>query len=248
MNKEEKCVWKVALRLNLLTKDDPNDCIAEVVPPGATKHNIDIAREILKRGSEFRLETITSILDQRDAAVLDAIEHGYSFADNLVQALPRVTGVWKSPDAGFDAAVHKRTVDLVPTQALRDALEKVSVVSSGLKTASAHIGLVSDTATGKSDGTITAGDDISIEGEKIKIQDEADENQGVFIVDCEGKEHRVSRRLSVNKPSHVIARVPASVPAGECKVLIKTKYAGSSSVLKEARTLEYRNRCVIVAE
>ena len=132
MNKEEKCVWKVALRLNLLTKDDPNDCIAEVVPPGATKHNIDIAREILKRGSEFRLETITSILDQRDAAVLDAIEHGYSFADNLVQALPRVTGVWKSLDAGFDAAVHKRTVDLVPTQALRDALEKVSVVSSGL--------------------------------------------------------------------------------------------------------------------
>lgn len=131
--------WDVYLRPNVLTKDDENDCIA------------DMANRI-------------------------------------------VAGVWANAGSPFDPAVHKRTVDLVPTAAFRDAL------------------------------TI-------IDGSRIKV-DETDEAQGVFIVDSAGAEHKVTRRLSVNKPSQLIARVPADVPEGALKEIREVTYSGRCTAVK----------------
>lgn len=117
----------------------------------------------------------------------------------------------------------------------------------GTKTSGAEIALVTDAATGKTDGTISAGDDIVLDGEKIKIADEADEAQGVFFVDSEGKEHRVNRRLTVNKPTQVIARVPSDV-SGEVKIVVRTKFTGSATLLKSVREIEYSVLCKVVNE
>jgi hypothetical protein len=54
--------WKIWLRPNLLTKDVENDYIAEISTVGNTLRNEDIARQIIKRRSELRYETILSIL------------------------------------------------------------------------------------------------------------------------------------------------------------------------------------------
>ena len=85
-----------------------------------------------------------------------------------------------------------------------------------------------------------------IDGEKIKITDETDQNQGVFIVDATGTEHRVTRRLTVNKPSQIIARVPSSVPAGAVTVKIKTNYSGNKAPLSAIREISYGYECTAV--
>ena len=77
---------------------------------------------------------------------------------------------------------------------------------------------------------------------KIKITDETDQNQGVFIVDATGTEHRVTRRLTVNKPSQIIARVPSTVPAGAVTVKIKTNYSGGAN-LASIREITYNYAC-----
>ena len=92
---------------------------------------------------------------------------------------------------------------------------------------------------GKKDGTIPIGDDVIIEGEKIKIQDEKDEEQGVFFADVSGTEHRVSRKLTVNKPAQLIARVPADLAEGSVTLIVRTKYTGSATTLKSVRELRY---------
>ena len=61
--------WKVWLRPNLLTQDVGNDYIAEVSTIGNTLHNEQIAQRIVQGRSELRLETIVSILAQRDEIV-----------------------------------------------------------------------------------------------------------------------------------------------------------------------------------
>ena len=43
--------WKVWLRPNLLTKDDDNDYVAEVLTQKDTLHNENIANAISKEGS-----------------------------------------------------------------------------------------------------------------------------------------------------------------------------------------------------
>jgi hypothetical protein len=238
--------WQVYLRPNTLTKDNDKDCIADVHLNGATLTNEDVAERIVSERSEYRKDTIINILNLRDNAVKAFIQECSSFRDGLVHITPRVSGVWENEASNFDPAVHKRTVDLVPTADLRNTLDAISVKVMGTSSSSVRISAITDSATGLKDGTITIGDDIIIDGEKIKISDEADQNQGVFIVDSTGAEHRVTRRLTVNKPSQIIARVPSSVPAGAVTIKIKTNYSGSKNVLAAIREITYDYQCTAV--
>ena len=239
---KKKSIWEVYLRPNTLTKDNDRDCIADVHAHAATQRNEDIAEIITKERSEFRKETIMSILNMRDKAVKDLIEQGLSFMDGLVQISPRVSGVWETENSAYDEKVHKRTVDLIPTADLRTALEAIGVKVLGAKEESARITEVTDTATGLKDGTLTIGDDIIIEGDKLRV-DETDAAQGVFFKAANGTEHKTSRRLSVNKPGQIIARVPKEVPEGKVEVIVRTKYSGSSAPLKTVREIAFKLPC-----
>ena len=99
----------------------------------------------------------------------------------------RLFHVWETEGAEYDEKIHKRTVDIVPTADLRDVLDAISVKVLGAKEASARITGITDTATGLKDGTITIGDDIIIEGDKLKV-DEKDTAQGVFFKAANGAE------------------------------------------------------------
>ena len=239
---KKKSVWEVYLRPNTLTKDNDRDCIADVHAHTATQRNEDIAEIITKERSEFRKETIMSILNMRDKAVKELIEQGVSFMDGLVQISPRVSGVWETENSAYDEKVHKRTVDLIPTADLRTALDEIGVKVLGAKEETARITEITDTATGLKDGTLTIGDDIIIEGEKIKV-DEKDAAQGVFFKAADGTEYKTERRLSVNKPSQIIARVPKEVPAGAVTVIVRTKLTGSNKTLKEVREMIFKLPC-----
>ena len=243
---KKKSVWEVYLRPNTLTKDNDRDCIADVHAHAATQRNEDIAEIITKERSEFRKETIMSILNMRDKAVKDLIEQGLSFMDGLVQISPRISGVWETENSSYDEKVHKRTVDLIPTADLRTTLDEIGVKVLGAKEESARITEITDTATGLKDGTLTIGDDIIIEGDKLKI-DEPDAEQGVFFKSANGTEYKTNRRLSVNKPSQIIARVPKEVPEGKVTVIVRTKYTGGAIKLKEVREITFKLSCTAKA-
>ncbi|MDR1679261.1 MAG: DUF4469 domain-containing protein [Prevotellaceae bacterium] len=236
--------WKVWLKLNLLTKDVDNDYIAEVSTTGSTKHNEDIAREIGEEGSEIKYDTLLSILNRRDRIVRRMLQKGNSVMDGCLHIMPRVQGVWLGAGAQFDAAVHKITVDVVPSKDLREALTQVGVEVLGVKGSGAFIGLVTDAATGLTDGSITAGDDILIEGDKLKIIPEGESELGVFFIDTAGKSIAVTHRLTENKPKKLIARVPA-LPAGEYTLRIITRFAAGANILKEPRIINYHKTLVI---
>ena len=243
----DKNMWEMYLRQNYISQKDTREFVGEVKSKGVTLHNEDIADIIVAKGSELRKETIVSVLNQRDTEVSEWLCSGGSFADGIVQMSPRVSGVWESAKDTFDATRHKKTLDLVLTSAFKSALEKVQVLVLGEKNAVASIARITDTATGKTDGTVTIGDDILIEGEKIKVLDVDDEEQGVFVVDSSGAEHRVSRRLSVNKPTQVMARVPSDVSAGKVKIVVKTRYSGNKeTALKTLRVITYSVECSAV--
>ena len=139
--------------------------------------------------------------------------------------------------------MHKRTVDLIPTADLRNALDEIGVKVLGAKESSARITEITDTATGLKDGTLTIGDDIIIEGDKLKV-DEKDSAQGVYFVRADGAMVKTTRRLSINKPSQIIARVPKNLPAGPITVVVRTKFTtGGGKALKEIREITYNYPC-----
>ena len=239
-----KYFWKVWLRLNLLTKDIDNDYLAAVSATGKTLRNPDIARILKDAGSELSYETILYILDQSDRIVREQLQRGYSVLTGVCQLSPKVTGNWIGANAKFNPAAHKITLDIVPCAEMRAALKDVGVEVLGVKDGGAFIGLVTDTATGLADGTITAGDDIRIDGDKLKIAPDGEEGLGVFFVNADGEAIPVTRRLTQNDPKRIIARVP-ELPAGQYILRVVTRYTTATTLLKEPRIIDYDRLLVI---
>jgi hypothetical protein len=234
----KKSIWKVWLRLNLLTKDVKNDYVAEVSTTGKTLRNEDIAQIIKDEGSELQYETLLDILNHSDRLRRDRIQQGYSVQTGVCHITPRVAGNWLGSSEPFDPRKHKITCDLTAPAELRKALEEVGVEVLGVKESGARIGLVTDVTTGKIDGTLTPDGDLIIEGEKIRIDPVGGEGLGVFFVDANGGETPVTHPLTQNDPKKVVCRVPA-LGAGSYTLKIVTRFSQSTTLLKQPRTIMY---------
>ena len=102
------------------------------------------------------------------------------------------------------------TLDITLSSEMREALSHVGIEVLTVKDSGANIGLVINTVTGFSNDTITPGDDIRIEGEKIRVSGEA-AGVGVFFIASDGTEHPVTRRLTTNDPKCLLAHVPSDL-------------------------------------
>jgi hypothetical protein len=238
MSKDKKFFWKVWLRVNYLTKDVKTDYVAEIDANGRTLYNEDIAKLIKEEGSELTLETLIDIINRADKVRIQAILDGRRVRTLLVHISPRVSGVWGSATAHYDPEKHRLICDVTLTADMHAALEEVGIIVLGVKESSAIIGMVTDSATGLTDGSITPGDDIVIEGNKIKITPNNVDTIGVFFIDSEGTAHKVTRRFTQNTPKCVIARVPAGLTAGEYTLKIVTKFSGAAD-LRDPRAIVY---------
>ena len=232
--------WKVWLRLNLLTKDVDNDYTAEVSTMKNTLRNEDIARRIVVEGSEIKYDTMLSIIKQHDRIISEAVLQGYSVLTDNCQFTPRVSGSWITAKDQFDPARHNVKLDITLSAKMREALAKVGLEILGVKDSGASINKVTDGATGFIDGTITAGDVITIEGDKLRVAGEG-EAIGVFFVDSTGANPvKVADRIRRNDPKCVEVKVPDSLTKGAQYTLrIVTSFSSGTTLLKEPRTIEY---------
>ena len=233
--------WKIWLRLNLLTKDVDNDYTAEVSTMKNTFRNEDIARAIVVEGSEIKFDTMLSIINQHDRIIREKVQQGYSVLTETCQFTPRVSGSWITAKDQFDPARHKITLDITLSSQMREALTKVGVEVLGVKDSGAGINRVTDGATGAVDSTITIGDTIDIEGDKVRIAGDA-EGVGVFFIDASGAVTQATGRLRRNDPKFVQIQVPATLSKGTQYTLrIVTQYTTGTGLLKEPRTIEFEH-------
>ena len=236
--------WKIWLRPNM-TADNDNEYTASVNQSGKkVLRTRDIAKMIKDSGSELEQETLLKVLEQNDQIVCKQIQQGFSVLTGFCQLTPKVKGTF-APRAKFDPEVHRLSVDIVSSAELRGMLKEVEVSILGVKDSGTFIGSVTDTATGATDGTVTAGDDILIEGDKIKIDPLGDNGLGIFFVNVDGEATPVTRRLTQNDPQRIIARVPADLPSGQYTLRILTKYTTASILLMEPRVIEYDKLLIV---
>ena len=234
--------WKILLRPNGLSKDVENDYIAEVSTASRNAlRNENLARLIVESRSELHYDTILSILRQRDGLVRKSLLQGVSIQDDNIYLKPRVLGVWQGYNPVYDPKEHKITVDASPTSLLRKLLNKeVRLQLLGSKTdGGARIGLVTDMATGRTDGHISSGGDILIQGLKIKIAP-MEPPQGVFFVASDGQVIPLDIPPVENLPKSIICRVPSQVRGGLYTLQVCTRYSNTNGKLLAApRTLVY---------
>lgn len=126
------------------------------------------------------------------------------------------------------------TVKFTATQTLKDAVQNVEIASSEYVAPSGVITTVTDVATGKTDGTLTANGSVLLEGSSLKV---GGDDSGIWFVpvDETGKLSsdettwiKGESALIYNLPSKLLFAIPQSLTSGKYKIVVRTRYAGKS--------------------
>jgi hypothetical protein len=234
--------WKVLLRPNTLTKDVDDDYIAVVSTIGHTNRREDIVREIVAEGTEFKYETVLDILTRADRIICRHVREGHSVLTGVAHITPRVLGNWIGEHATYNKAEHRITVDMNPGAELREALKDIGVEVIGMSDANAFIRMVTDSANGKHN-VLTPGFDCIIDGSKVKILPEVDEETGVYLTSATGE--IIKLKVTQNMPKALRAHVPADLPDSKYTLAVATRYTGSGNPLNQVRTIEYAHELTL---
>lgn len=221
---------------NALTEKE-GDCVARPRING-TLYNADIARRIVEKRTEFRVETIETILKMADEEKSIGIASGMSVVDGVGQYIPQIKGAFDTSTSKFDPLKHSLFVAYTSGKVLRKRLLETEVIVNGSAIVGPVIGGLTDSSTGKNDATFTPGMPIVVDGSNIKIVGSNAANGFYFIPAAEGSTPVKATVIVHNNPSQLTVMVPATLPEGDYYISITTQYGRSANV-KEPRSYKY---------
>jgi hypothetical protein len=199
--------------------------------------------------SGIHAETMLAGFDVIESYIYEGLLSGRHYKGRYITLIPRVRGVILAGQS-LNEVEHKLGFNILFSEKLREMLKSVKLVLKGHKEFEdfAKILSVEDVETGRRDGFVTAGDDIYITGEKIKVVGKEEEGGlqeagiGVFFVPLDGGAILPAKRINRNEPTWVSVRTPANLSVGtEYRLRIVTRFT-HGSVLVNRRTVEFRTK------
>ena len=237
MANEEKMTLYVDLYDNTLTPQE-GDFTGRIRITG-TLHNSHIAARFVKDRTEYRQETIETILNICDQIKREAIAEGKSVNDGIGQYMATVQGNFIGANAPFDASKHSINVSFAAGKELRELLKNVNVLTHGVATTGPVVNSVTDSTTGVINGTLTSGGPAIIDGKDIKLLGD-DPTVGItFTADEVGATPLKVNMIVHNNPSQLTIILP-TLDAGKSYWMdLTTQYSGSNKSLKHPRTYRF---------
>lgn len=170
---------------------------------------------------------------------MDAICQGNSYVSDMMRIQPSITGIFGAKGI-LDPTKNQAQVNIAPSPLFSGRVSKVELEYSGrrLIQGGAEISEVYDVATGKTDGTVTPGDNLKILGKKIKCLNSDGTGIGkVKIINEAGSAEEI-KSLAINDPSMLMFIFPTGLLAGNYTLEIETYFTASAThLLKEPRTI-----------
>jgi hypothetical protein len=233
---------KAWIRKNLLT-EDPNDYTATVVVNGSITMQ-DIVKELANEGMEVKTETAIDILTRFNRKTAELVLSGYNVNTGLVYMRPAIKGVFYGKT--WDPAAHSVYVSINQGADLREAVSETQVVILGEQSDPIEILSLTDTFTGKTDGSLTKGRNAEIKGSYLKIDGD---NVACGITFRNTATQAVTKLdasdIVLNEPSRLLIFLPAALEAGEYELTITTQFSKGNKPIKEPRTVTFDTPVVI---
>lgn len=223
------------IRPNPLT-EDKSDYVAVPQTQGSLTME-DIVKDLQKEGMEIKAETAIDIITRSNRKVAERVLQGYSVNTGLVYMRPVIKGVFY--DRTWNPQKHSVYVAINQGNDLRKAVSETAVTILGEQNEPITIFGITDTTTGKTDGTLTKGRNAEIKGAFLKIVGENEANGIVFRnIDTKAETKLPAADIVLNEPSRLLIFVPASLTEGEYELEITTQFAGSGHQLKQPRSVQ----------
>ena len=249
MAKKETILHVVEIYLyeNFLTPD-PSDYVGKVETERTLGLRDVCESAVLRGGADVNAAAMFHATELALKEMAYLLCDGFSVNFGYFSISLKIKGVFTNAADRFDPERHSLMFQITPGILLRRELPFVQTKMMGVKRDAIYIGLVTDTATGLEDGTITPNDDILILGTRIRIapDDGSDTEVGIFFIAADGTVTPVTRRLTQNDPSRVIARVPALAPGSYTLRIVTKASHNKNTLLKKAVTADYDKPLIVV--
>jgi len=147
-------------------------------------------------------------------------------------------GTFNTNEAKWDSDMHKIELQVTPLASFNRKLEEVNVVIRGGAQVGPCINTFHDQITGTTNGCISPGGAVKLEGKHMKIAGNHKSN-GIELVHVEtGTVWRIpTNTLPANYSQKVIFLAPADLLPGEYLLKLTTQYSNRSTLVVEPRTV-----------
>ncbi|MFK8269845.1 DNA-binding domain-containing protein [Capnocytophaga stomatis] len=224
---------KAWLKPNLLTKGDTTDFIAVPVTVGSISTQ-DIIQRLKEEGMEIRTETAQDIISRFNRKVAEMVLEGYNVNTGLVYMRPTIRGVFR--DKTWNPEIHNVQISITQGAELRKEVTQTLVEILGVQADPMTILSITDSATKKTDGSITKGKNVEIKGAYLKIAGNSPTN-GIYLrnIDTNRETKLPEEDIVLNEPSRLLILIPADLESGSYELSIVTQFSQGKSLLKEPR-------------
>lgn len=228
-----KKVLKAWLRKNTLS-DTPNSFIALPSSLGSLGMD-DILDKMVSEGMEIKRETVLDIINRYNRTVADMVVSGYNVNTGLVYMRPTIKGVFLGKT--WNPEIHSVQIALKQGSYLRSAISDTTVEFLGEQAPLIEILSITDTTTGKTDGTLTLGRNVELKGSHLKIIGD-DPTCGISFrnLDTDESIKLSTHDLVLNEPTRLLILLPNTLTVGTYEVSISTQYARGGNMLKQPRS------------
>lgn len=224
---------KYSIRENNLTASDQS-YMARI--ENLVSFDLDAVKNaITRRGSILKKTETNGVIDELFEYITENLSQGIAFNSPYFSIIPSIKGVFSNEEDAFDRSRHQMQVNMVPGQAMRDAINRISpekVEYLERDPAPKHL---LNTANRQMNTDITAGHMAEVTGKRLKVIDPQDPEQGVFLIKSDDQETFKVDWLKINTPTKVEFQVPVELIAGEYILEIRTTVYENTRRIRSAR-------------
>lgn len=233
--------WSFDLEEYVMTKDVSEDYIAKL-NTGKTYEEEDLIKDIVLERTDIRPETLRMCNQLMADKIIERLCEGHIVATQTATYVPALSGIFMGNTGIVDPAKNVCLVNISNSDALRKQLKNVTPKFSGMvrSMGGARISLVLDTATKKTDGTITPGKMLDVTGNKIRSINADGTGLGTvrFLKADTREEVATVTEFGINDPKRLMFIAP-TLDEGGYILQIETYFSTSNTLLKQPRTIEY---------
>lgn len=233
-----------SLRDNPLT-EAPDDKIAHL--EGVKSFSKDeIIERILNRGNTMTRTDLLAAINAYAEEIIFITAEGNTVNTPLINTSLTISGVFINNDDTFDPRRHTLKVNVTAGTALKEAAGKIRLTKVQGTSSTPWITTVHDTLLPANDTTnvVKMGSVIELTGARLKF-DMADSEQGVFFIK-NGIETRLMQIIE-NKPSHILAILPATVTEGAYTVELRTRVSTNGTATKAVKKGSFTHTVTVTA-
>ena len=217
----------ISLLDNKLTPNDPHDRRA-IVQNLRYITVAELVDQLTQEGSILKPTECNAVINAAFRTITNNLREGYGFASDHFSMTPSVSGVFVNDEDRYDPARHQVELNLRLGAPMKEALGQVKVKVVPYNTPMPTIKQVFDRKSKTTNQQLTPGYTLEITGELLKVEDEADAQQGVFLVNTQKAEELKIDHFYQNTPKTLQVELPDNLKKGTYRLEVRTTvYRGS---------------------